>query len=613
MSHYKSNVQDIGFNLFEVLRVGHLLEAGHYGDLDVTTARHILDEVARLAEGPLADSYAAADRDPVTFDPTTHEVNIPDPLRKSARALKESGWLRLGLPEALGGLPAPMSLVWAVREMVQAANPPTTFLNMGPMIGEALFAVGTSQQKHWAAQGLDLGWTGTMVLTEPDAGSDVGAGRTRAIEQPDGSWHIEGVKRFISGGDVGDLAENIFHLVLARPVGAGPGTKGLSLFYVPKYHFDPQTMEIGERNGVFVTGIEHKMGIRSSPTCEIAFGATDIPAVGWLVGDAHDGIAQMFKVIENARMMVGAKAAGILSTGYLNALAYARNRVQGVDMVRSGDRSAQGVTIIHHPEVRRSLLTQKAYAEGLRALYMFAAVHQDRVTELPLCVSGADPALSAALNDLLLPIVKGFGSERAYDTLKLSLQVLGGSGYLQDYPMEQYIRDTLIDTVYEGTTAIQANDFFFRKVLRDRGGALSYLLGLVTVSATADGPEGILADERSLLRGALEDVQAMVSSMTEFASASRQEPYEIYKVGFAAVRLLYAVGDLLIGWRLLEQARVASHALSDGAGMMDRSFYEGKIAVASFFARNVLPELSATRQVLAALDTQPMALAESAF
>jgi len=269
-----------------------------------------------------------------------------------------------------------------------------------------------------------------MVLTEPDAGSDVGAGRAKAIGQPDGTWHIEGVKRFISGGDVGETAENIFHLVLARPEGAGPGTKGLSLFYVPKYLFDPDTLELGPRNGVFATGLEHKMGLKSSPTCELTFGAHGVPAVGYLVGDVHNGIAQMFTVIENARMTIGVKAAGTLSTGYLNALAFAKERVQGADLTQMTDKAAPRVTIIHHPDVRRSLMMQKAYAEGLRALYMYASAHHnDDVAQL---VSGANPEMAHRVDDLLLPIVKGVGSERAYELLTDSLQTFGGSGFLQD-------------------------------------------------------------------------------------------------------------------------------------------------------------------------------------
>lgn len=457
MGHYIANVRDLEFNIFEVLEVDAVLGAGQYSELDADTVRTILSEAARLAEGPVAETFAFADRNPPVFDPDTHTISVAPELAKTVQAIKDAEWWRLGLAEEIGGMPAPPPLAWAVNEMIFCANPSASFYCLGPFMAQALYAEGNEEQKRWAAEGVERGWAATMVLTELDAGSDVGAGRSKAIEQPDGTWHIEGVKRFISGGDVGDTADNVFHLVLARPEGAGPGTKGLSLFYVPNYLFDPDTFELGARNGVFVTGLEHKMGIKSSPTCELTFGATDVPAVGYLVGGVHNGIAQMFTVIEHARMTIGVKAAGTLSTGYLNALAYAKERVQGADLTQMTDKTAPRVTIMHHPDVRRSLMTQKAYAEGLRALYMYAAAHQDDA--LAQQVSGADHEMAHRVDDLLLPIVKGVSSERAYEILTESLQTLGGSGFLQDYPLEQYIRDSKIDSLYEGTTAIQALDF----------------------------------------------------------------------------------------------------------------------------------------------------------
>ncbi len=460
---------------------------------------------------------------------------------------------------------APPPLAWAVNEMIICANPSANFFNLGPVMAQALYVEGNEQQRQWAAHGVERGWAATMVLTEPDAGSDVGAGRAKAFEQPDGTWHIEGVKRFISGGDVGDTAENIFHLVLARPEGAGPGTKGLSLFYVPNFLFDPDTFELGPRNGVYVTGVEHKMGIKSSPTCELTFGATDVPAVGYLVGDVHRGIAQMFTVIEHARMTIGVKAAGTLSTGYLNALAFAKERVQGADLTQMSDKTAPRVTIIHHPDVRRSLMTQKAYAEGLRALYMYAAAHQDDAVAQR--VSGADHDMAHRIDDLLLPIVKGVSSERAYEVLTESLQTLGGSGFLADYPLEQYIRDSKIDSLYEGTTAIQALDFFFRKIVRDRGEALQFLTTQIT--ATIDNCDEALKPIAELVQTAYDDVTAMTGALTGYLMSAAQNPDEIYKVGLGSVRYLLAVGDLLIGWRLLAQADIATRALADGAGHDD--------------------------------------------
>ncbi|MEV4239450.1 acyl-CoA dehydrogenase [Nocardia sp. NPDC049737] len=609
MGHYKANVRDIEFNLFEVLGLDKLLDTGAYGDLDSETVREILAEVKRLAEGPVAESFAAADRDPVVYDPATYSVSVPEPLRQTVQAVHEADWSRLGMPEGMGGTPAPAAVIWSVNEMLTCANPAASFFNMGPVMSSVLFNVGTEQQKQWATKGYDRGWAGTMVLTEPDAGSDVGAGRTRAVKQEDGSWHIEGVKRFISGGDVGETAENVFHLVLARPEGAGPGTKGLSLFYVPKFLFDHETLELGDRNGVYVTGVEHKMGLKSSPTCELTFGATDVPAKGWLVGEVHNGIAQMFQVIENARMVVGIKSAGTLSTGYLNALDYAKQRVQGADLTQMTDKAAPRVPITHHPDVRRSLAMQKAYAEGLRAVYLYTAAHQNAgVAQL---VSGADAELAHRVDDLLLPIVKGVGSERAYQYLTESLQTLGGSGYLQDYPIEQYIRDAKIDSLYEGTTAIQAQDFFFRKIIRDKGVALAHVNG--QIAAFLEAETSRFETERALLATAVEDVQAMTATLTGYLMASQQDPKQLYKVGLGSVRFLLAVGDLLIAWRLLVQAEIAAAALAAEAPAKDRAFYSGKVAVASFFAKNALPELTAVKNIIAAIDNDIMELDEAAF
>ncbi|ABK66532.1 MULTISPECIES: acyl-CoA dehydrogenase [Mycobacterium avium complex (MAC)] len=609
MGHYIANVRDLEFNLFEVLDVGAVLGSGGYGDLDEETARTILAEAARLAEGPVAETFAFADRNPPVFDPAEHAITVPEELAKTVAALKEAGWWRLGMAEEIGGMPAPPPLAWAVNEMLICANPSANFFCLGPFMSQALYLEGNEQQRRWAAEGVERGWAATMVLTEPDAGSDVGAGRAKAIEQPDGTWHIEGVKRFISGGDVGDTAENIFHLVLARPEGAGPGTKGLSLFYVPKYLFDPETFELGPRNGVFVTGVEHKMGIKSSPTCELTFGATDVPAVGYLVGDVHRGIAQMFTVIEQARMTIGVKAAGTLSTGYLNALAFAKERVQGADLTQMADKTAPRVTIIHHPDVRRSLMTQKAYAEGLRALYMYAAAHQD--DQVAQRVSGADHDMAHRVDDLLLPIVKGVSSERAYEVLTESLQTLGGSGFLQDYPLEQYIRDSKIDSLYEGTTAIQALDFFFRKIVRDRGQALQFVTAQIT--ATVDDCDEALRPIAELLQTAFDDVTAMTGALTGYLMSAAEQPTDIYKVGLASVRYLLAVGDLLIGWRLLVHADVAQRALAAGAGGDDEAFYRGKIATAAFFAKNMLPRLSGLRGIIEAIDDEIMKLPEAAF
>jgi alkylation response protein AidB-like acyl-CoA dehydrogenase len=564
-----------------------------------------------LAEGPLAESFAESDRHPPTFDPDTHAVTLPEPFKKSFKAWQQGEWFRIGLSEEVGGVPAPSMLSWAINEFPLGAQPAAFMYLAGPVLANILFNEGNEQQKHWAALAVEREWGATMVLTEPDAGSDVGAGRTKAAQQPDGTWHLDGVKRFITSGDSDDLFENIIHMVLARPEGAGPGTKGLSLFLVPKFMPDPETGEPGERNGVYVTGVEHKMGLKVSATCELTFGQHDKPAVGWLVGDTHNGIAQMFKIIEYARMMVGTKAISTLSTGYLNALDYAKTRIQGADMTQMTDKAAPRVSILHHPDVRRALMLQKSYAEGLRALYLYTAAHQD--VSAAKIVSGADAGLADRVNDLLLPIVKGVGSERAYQTLTESLQTFGGSGFLQDYPVEQYIRDAKIDSLYEGTTAIQAQDFFFRKIARDQGGALTHVAGQIQAFLGSDSARIELADCRESLATALADVQAMVGTMTGYLIASQQNSRDLYRVGLGSVSFLLAVGDLFIGWMLLRGAEIAMDALDGDVSDRDRAFYSGKVTAARFFARNVLPRLSAERKIIESVDLTTMDLDEGAF
>ena len=612
MGHYRSNVRDLEFNLFEVLGLDAVLDSRAYGDLDTATVREILREVARLSEGPIADSFVQADRNPPRFVPGEHTITVPDSVRPAVAAFKAAGWWRIGMSEGIGGVPAPAPVAWAVNEMMVCANPAIQWYST-PVMSQVLAFVGTEQQKRWARMGLERGWTGTMALTEPDAGSDVGAGRTKAIPQPDGTWHIEGVKRFISGGDVGDTAENLFHLVLARPAGAGPGTKGLSMFYVPKYLFDPATLDLRERNGVFATALEDKMGIKASPTCELTFGATDIPAVGYLVGDAHDGIAQMFTAIQYARMMVGIKSVGTLSTAYLltGDDRYWEAATKGTEYLRKHyrftDKTAPRVPIKRHPDVRRSLILQKAYAEGLRALYMYAAAHSyDLGVAL---VAGVDADLAARVHDLLLPIVKGVGSEKSYQWINESLQTLGGSGFLKDYPVEQYLRDARIDSLYEGTTAIQSLDFVFRKIARDRGVALAHVAGEIAAFVDNNTSDRLKA-ECALLQAALADMQAMTGTLMTYLLAAEQDPTQLYKIGLVSVAYLHAVGDLLVGWRLLVQADIAATALDAG---VDDPFYRGKIAAASFFAKTILPTISTTRAVVENVDTDLMDLADDAF
>ncbi len=624
MSHYKTNLRDIEFNLFEVLGRDDVLGTGPFGEVDGETAREVLAEVDRLAREDLAASYVDSDRNPPVFDPKTHTAPLPESFKKSYKAWEDAEFWRLQINEDLGGTPAPSSLIWAIGEMVLGANAPIWMYGAGPAFAGVVHRNGNERDKRIAQHIVDNGWNTSMVLTEPDAGSDVGAGRTKATANEDGSWNIEGVKRFITSAE-SDLCDNIIHLVLARPVGVegagGPGTKGLSLFIVPKIHFDHETGELtGERNGAYVTNVEHKMGIKVSNTCELTFGDSAIgggePAKGWLLGEVHDGIAQMFQVIENARMMVGTKAIATLSAGYLNALEFAKERVQGADLTQAADKTAPRVTITHHPDVRRSLMTQKSFAEAMRALVLYTATWQDQVmlAEHAGTADSEETRLAAAVNDLLLPIVKGYGSERSWVLLGTeSLQTFGGSGFLQEYPIEQYVRDAKIDTLYEGTTAIQGQDFFFRKIVKDQGKALGHLAKEIEGFIASEAGNGRLKNERALLATALEDANAIVGHMINDLMSSADEVRNIYKVGLNTSRLLMVLGDVVCGWLLLRQAEVALNKLAGEVSAKDKAFYEGKVAAAQFFAQTNLPKISAERAIAEGIDLDLMDLDEASF
>ncbi len=609
--HYKSNLRDAYFNLFEVLDIGRsVLGKGPYAHLDEATMRDSLEQLKKLAETELAASFVEGDRTPLKLDGEGN-VTLPPGTRKSLKSWFDGGWHMLECPEHLGGVNAPPSVCWAVNEMTAGANPAVAFYGFGTFIARIIDTLGTDEQKkRFVQQTLDNHWGGTMQLSEPQAGSDVGEARCKAKQVKDDLWEITGTKCWITNGDF-DGTDNIIHLVLARPEGGKPGTKGLSLFIVPKVWVNDDG-SLGERNGVYVTSIEHKMGLKASATCTMEFGA-DKPARGYLVGNVHDGIAQMFKVIEQARMFIGVKSMATLSTAYLNALQYAKERVQGGNMLKIMDKASPRVRIIEHPDVRRSLMMQKALSEGMRALCLYGANIQDQV-ELAgghgTGAAGADQTSAhKALerrNDFLLPLIKGYNSEKGYELLSTSLQVFGGAGFTQDIPIEQYIRDQKIDTLYEGTTHIQALDLIFRKIARDNGETMMSLFG--EIQALADGGEGgdALKLEREALGKALGQVQGIFGVMMPRMQES------LYHVGLHANRILFSLAETVIGWLLVRQATVALKKLPE-ASEADKAFYEGKLAAVRFYCKEVLPTIALHRKVIEGGDLSLMDVSEAAF
>ncbi len=593
MSHYRSNVRDIEFNLFELLRVQEHMGAGPFHQMDETSARTLLREANRVAVDVFAESFEEGDRTHLVLE--AGEVHLPAGTKRSLDAYFDGEWHRLVLPDHLGGMGVPPSLAWAVSSLFLGANPAALCFTSAPTWAALLDPVVTDEQrKRFLVPMVERRWGATMVLTEADAGSDVGAGRTRAVPAGDGTWHITGVKRFITSGEF-DWPENIVHMVLARPEGAVAGTKGLSMFFVPKFWVE-EDGTLGDRNGVTATKLEDKLGVRGSATCEMTFG-DQTPARGILVGEVHEGMRQMFRIMDFARMFFGAKAFETLSTAYLHALDYAKERIQGADLAEALNPAAPPVPIIRHPDVRRMLLDQKVFVEGLRAMYLYAASLED------LALIDPESQDLARRRDLLIPLIKGFGPEKAYELLAQSMQVFGGSGYMRDYPIEQYLRDVKIDTIYEGTTGIQALDLFFRKIAKDQAVTLGRLFEDIRVTAKGNGR---LEDSRFRLAHALEDVEVMLGTMVGFLGES------VYLIGLNATPFMSALSELVIGWLLLRQAEVAVEAVDSASGS-DRVFYEGKLAANDWYSRTVLPKLSASRTVLANTTRAPMDMSQEAF
>jgi alkylation response protein AidB-like acyl-CoA dehydrogenase len=602
-NHYKSNLRDIFFNMFEANEAQkNVLGKGQYASLDETTARDLLTGLERLASNEFAASFTPADRKPLVLK-ENGDVVVPEEINAALKAFFEGEWHKTELPERLGGYGAPPSMIWAGMELISGGNPVVVFYTFGTFMARIIDRLGTDKQKQLYVQNMiDRHWGGTMQLTEPNAGSDVGEGRTKAKHVAGDVYELTGTKCFITNGEF-DFAENIVHLVLARPDGAGPGTKGLSLFIVPKFWVNDDG-SMGERNGIVCTHVEKKMGIKASATCVMELGG-DKPCRGLLMGEVHDGIRQMFRVIEHARMSIGVKSMSTLSTAYLNALAYAKDRVQGPDLLKIMDKTSPRVRIIQHPDVRRMLMLQKSHAEGMRALVMYAASIQDQI-ELKGGYESPDARDLHKRNDLLLPLIKGYCSEKGYELLAQSLQVFGGSGYTQDWPIEQYIRDQKIDTLYEGTTHIQALDLVFRKIARDNGDTLMKLLGEVQAFTESNEGGESLASEREALKKTLGSLQGIFGVMLPRMGES------FYHVGLHANRILFALSETMIGYLLMKHAVLALKKLPE-ANPADKAFYEGKIASARFFAREVLPNIALHKKVIENGDLALMELPEEAF
>jgi alkylation response protein AidB-like acyl-CoA dehydrogenase len=602
-NQYKSNLRDVSFLLFEQFKLDELIGKAPYANWGKEEVVAVLEEAYGWAQKYLGPYNRSGDEEGCRLE--NGQVHVPDGFKVAWKALWEAGWRTLAVEESHGGQAGPMTLALMVEEFMSGAN---TSFNMYPALthgaAEVIIAFGTpEQQASYVAKLFNGTYGGTMCLTEPHAGSDVGSASSVATRRPDGKYDIRGVKIFISGGDQ-DMSENIIHMVLARTPDAPAGTKGLSLFIVPKLRLE------GGSNDVTVGGIEHKMGIRASTTAVLNFGDSD-GCIGELVGTTEQkGMSQMFHLMNSARIGVGIQSLAIASSAYLNALDYAKERKQGSSIKHWKDATAPRVPIIDHPDVRRMLLDMKARVEGLRALTVKLTMHLDRVHALGQ--TGGDATAieyHTGQVDLLVPLLKAYGSDQAFQICATAIQVYGGAGYLKDWPVEQYCRDSKIFSIYEGTNHIQAMDLVGRKLMQ-RGGANIQAFGKdVGQFVAANKAHPVLKDSIAALGQAMEALTGAGGKFMQWFGGGKME-----MVPAAANRFLEMMAETTVGWLLLEAAVIAETAGAKlAADHPDRAFYEGKRFAAQYFALNVLPNVVSKAQLIAREDRSALDIPVAAF
>jgi alkylation response protein AidB-like acyl-CoA dehydrogenase len=608
INRYKADLREFQFLVFEQFKLGELLGKAPYeawGEEEVKTS---LTECYRFAREVLGPLNVVGDIQGCKLE--NGQVITPTGFKDAWKRLYEAGWKSIGVPPDLGGAGAPRTLQVLVEEMLSGAN---AAFNMYPGLAygaaEVIEQFGTADQKHKFAEHMFNGkWGGTMCLTEPHAGTDVGSAKTTASRNADGSYTVRGTKIFISGGDH-DLAENVIHLVLARVDGAPAGTKGLTLFIVPKLAIKDDG-SVGEANDVAVGALEHKMGINGSATCVLNFGDNG-KCIGWPVGGEeklNQGMPQMFKLMNAARISVGVQGVAVASSAYLNALDYAKDRKQGASITHWKDATAPRVPIIEHADVRRMLLDMKAKVEGIRALAVKLTMHQDQV----YVYQGKDEAKSAYHQgqvDLLVPLVKAYGSDQGFRVCETAIQTYGGAGYTRDYPVEQYCRDAKIFSIYEGTNHIQAMDLVGRKLGQAGGANLQAFLGDIAKFVATHSSHATLGPAVKKLGAAQEAVAGTAMRLLMWFQSG-----QLALVPLSANRFCEMMSELTVAWQLLEGAVVAEEAKSKVAeGHPDASFYAGKAAAALYFARNVLPGVEHKAQLLAEEDKSPLDIPDAAF
>lgn len=606
INRYKADLRELFFVLFEQYDFNAFAGKGDYADWDEDTAKAVIKEAYRFSTEVLGPLNSSGDREGCKV--VDGRVITPTGFKEAWKKLFEAGIRQVGVPKEFGGQAAPYALHAVVEEITSGAN---TAFGMYPGLAggaaEVIGHFGTEAQKKLYPERMFNGtWGGTMCLTESQAGTDVGSASTKAVRQPDGTFKITGTKIFISGGDH-DLAENVIHLLLARIEGAPQGTKGLSLFIVPRVRVNADG-SLSKDNDVTVAGIEHKMGINGSATCSLNFGEND-GCIGELVGAAENqGMPQMFRMMNTARIGVGIQGVAVAGSAYLNALEYAKDRKQGSHFTQWKDPKAPRVSIMQHPDVRRMLLELKATTEGLRSLVVKLASHRDQWAVL----AGKDDDKAAyhmGQVELLTPLVKAFSSDEAFRLSAVAQQVYGGAGFLKDWPVEQYTRDAKIFSIYEGTNHIQAMDLVARKLGQNGGANFQGFIGDLSNFVEAHKDHPVFGKEVQSLTGASEAIMGVAMNMMGWSQAGK-----IDLVPLVANRFLLMMSQLAVSYLLLDAGVKAEAALSKlPEGHADRSFYEGKRYSALWYARNVLPEAKHHAEVALLEDESPMKISDEAF
>ena len=600
MAQVVADRRDIDFVLHEQLEVGKLSKHDLFEEFTQKTIDLVVTEARNLAIKELLPCFKEADEQGCSF--SNGEVKVPEAFHKAYKLFRQGEWIAMCDDPEWGGQGMPSTVALAANNYFNGANYPFmlhNILNHGA--GKLIERFGSSEQKNLYLKNMYTGkWGGSMLLTEPEAGSDVGALTTRAVKNDDGTYSIIGNKIFISSGE-NNLVENIIHPVLARIDGAPEGTAGISLFLVPKFLVN-EDGSMGEFNDVICTGIEKKMGIHGSPTCSLSLGSKG-KCRGTLLGKENKGMSAMFVMMNEARLHVGMQGFACASASYLNALNYARTRVQGKAL--TAPKGSPGVPIIQHPEIRRILLSMKSYTEGMRSILFYVGFLEDQIK---ICDTLEEKTRYQGMIDVLIPVAKGYITDRAFELCSLGVEVFGGYGFTKEYPQEQLLRDCKITQIYEGTNGIQAMDLLGRKLALNKGQAFMDLV--IEIRKTID-----MAKDLDSLAPIANNLENTVTQLIEIAeSLSNDLGNENMLTAFSYARpFLDVTGDTLMAWMLLWRASIAMDKLGKKSKTKDIAFYDGQINSARFFINTVLPVTRGKMASIQAKDSSALDISDPSF